>query len=520
MNPVQLIKFEQSELEDGDIDSSPPSLPSEQHRHECTVPSDGANGHRDELQLARYEYDALEQRHQKLAARHAELQKLCSAYMEVIGGFSSYEEESASIEQLRVEAGREGLRAKALEANVLKPIIREAGGLQALVSQMQSVRSLIDQVGGLAELEELVSEMHLFRTSLGEIGGLQGLHHLIAEVKRLREQQIARVSMNIKMRAPDGPLAKAAKYDKLVQAFGDIHAVREPSASIETTMINPARASRMVSTPLEDDPYRDLYEPPPMEEARTKTGSNNIPLGPTRVRGQPASQACEQPSLRRDASDEWQNSPNKRPRIDSGPLSIETPQHERQMQAPERDWAQFYPQPSVKVEDFCNTEEQRLPMYGRQPHAITVTTEYTHLSKSVLVGDYPIALWTGASDPSAPELPGQMKKVDHIPKGLGTFLATELSKYITKAAVRFWNEMPPNKDTCVLRYVLDGHRPSGQPQERRACRVCSAAWAGRQRPCALLLDVEGIRTLVFLPLHDGPGRHTDWRKKTYWMDIE
>lgn len=250
-----------------------------------------------QLRLASYEYDGLQQRHHKLQLRHEELYKLCLAYRDVICGFSSSEEQSVSIDQLRAEAGRKGMRAKALEADVLKPIIREAGGLHALMSRMESMRPLIEIVGGPQGLEDLIPDLE-------EVGGSQGLHKLIGEAKMLREQQL-------------GLAAKAAKYDKLVQTFNDMKALLEPTAPAETTTMNPARASLIASMPLENDPHRDLYEPPPVEKPRNKTGSNNIPLGPPRVREQPAIRLSTQPWLKREQIDDTREEMvSKRSRIE------------------------------------------------------------------------------------------------------------------------------------------------------------------------------------------------------------
>lgn len=131
-------------------------------------------------------------------------------------------EEQVSINQLRVEAGTEGLREKASEADVLRPAIQEAGGSQALVSYVQSVRSIINQAGGLQELKTLVSDTQLLQISVDEAGGLQGLHNLISEVSVLRSEQQA----HVKLRNAVGDLSElksdATKYNQLKKAFSDI----------------------------------------------------------------------------------------------------------------------------------------------------------------------------------------------------------------------------------------------------------------------------------------------------------
>ena len=94
------------------------------------------------------------------------------------------------------------------------------------------------------------------------------------------------------------------------------------------------------------------------------------------------------------------------------------------------------------------------------------------------------------------------------------FLVGEMNKYITGAKAHLFNEMQPNRDTCVLRYLVDGHRPLGRPQDRKACLTCSVL-TPYHRPCALLLEVDGVRTVVFMPLHMS-GEHK-WIDKGYWV---
>lgn len=423
------------------------------------------------------------------------------------------------------------MRAKALEADVLKPIIREAGGLQALVSQMQSIRSLIERVGGLPELEELVSDVNLFRIGLDEVGSLQGLYSLIAEVKNLREQQLAFRETKARIDGPDGLAVKAAKYDRLVQAFSAVQATEEHTAPARTATINPARATLIASVPLDMDPYRDLYEAPRVGKPRNKTGSNNIPLGPARVHGRTASQIDEQPSLKREPLENMEEIISKRPRVDLERFStqikrsmpsfhIQKPSYDRHKQPPEHEVPRSQSKPTVKLNDLCSTEVQS-PCAKNQQSGVSpllaVAAESINLPKSMIVDRYPIALWTGDADPHAPERPGQMKKSGDIPGKLGKFLASELSKYITGAVGQLFDTMPPNRDTCILRYILDSHRSSGQPQARKACPLCSSTWVRHHRPCALLLEVDGIRTVVFMPLPGRPGEHTHWTEKNHWV---
>jgi hypothetical protein len=278
------------------------------------------------LELASYEYTDLEVCHKKLTEQYRDIRTLCSTYDDVIHGYALREEQTASIEQLRTEAGREGLRAKALEADVLRPIVRESGGLQALMSLVQSVQSLVQQAGGLRELEELVSDAQLLRASVSKVGGLEGLGNLVNQVNVLRSKEQECLDLRDKMNDLDAFARKAAKYDKLMQAFTEIQntpinvAQARPDrtevsmAPVALPAINPARASRITSTPLQEDPDRDLYEAPPLCKSYKKTGSNDIPLG--RSRGP------DWGRLKRKLSDAPPADVAKRPRVDIGRASV------------------------------------------------------------------------------------------------------------------------------------------------------------------------------------------------------
>jgi hypothetical protein len=469
----------------------------------------------DELQLASYEYAALEERHRKLADQHSDLLKLCSAYNEVIHGHSSHDEQYLSIDELRAEAGHEGLRGKALEANVLQPRIREAGGLQALVSQLQSVRSLISQAGSLKELEELVYDTRLLQISVDEVGGLQGLHNLISEAESLRLKHQEDAKLRRTLDGPNGLIAKAAKYDMLMQAVTDIQntpvapAATHPASAMRMTStplrdkrpvaplalvttaalgtINPARASRIGSAPPRDDPDRDLYEPLPPVQPRNKTGSNREPLGPPPLTGRSTTGHLEHGRLKREPSEDLgaQATVTKRPRLNT-------------------DW-------QTRFDQLAHTPWNQLRNQTNNRPGSTL--------QAINVARYPIALWTGTADTTLfPWSPTQLMTAECIPEALGKYLAGELTKYINDTNVHLWNAMAPNTDTCVLRYLLDGHRPSGQPQERRACRICTSAWVNKPRPCALLQEVAGLRMLVVLPLREGMvGSKKNWQNSGHYM---
>lgn len=64
--------------------------------------------------MASNEYAELEQRYNMLRAQHLELTNLASVYADIIRGSPAIGREATSLEQLRAEAGQEGLRAYVL----------------------------------------------------------------------------------------------------------------------------------------------------------------------------------------------------------------------------------------------------------------------------------------------------------------------------------------------------------------------------------------------------------------------
>jgi hypothetical protein len=521
----------------------------------------------------------LEEQHQKLTSQNRDLHKLCSAFYEMIHGHYS-QAELTSLEQLRTEPGYEGLRAQALEAKILRPIVCEAGGLTAFVSQMTTVRSLIEQAGGLPQLVELVSEQHLMKISVDEAGGLQGLHDLISEVEGLRkwkneskavlegptgyvakarqldeilqafgglqglhdlisEVESLRAKQNEEMgsraalEGPDGLVAKAAKFDRLVRAFGDIQ-----NASLEAERVMP-------------------NNPAPL----SRTGSNKEPLGPRPARERSTSRLISSPPskrshdygrLKREVSEDLGAgfTVNKRPRLESGRssalvqssrttrIAFETSRstamtkqkQPRFDQLAQTLWNQLRDAPrsvAQPIRTMAPPTAPRADVGARststqvQP-AVSIAdmgarSTSVQLTASVSVHGYPIAIWAGASSAMASMSDGVLRKMYDLPGPL-TFLAGELNKYITSFNVQLLHSMPANGDTCVLRYLIEGHRPSGQPQERRACLYCTSVQLGNYRPCALLWMIGGVRTIVFLPLKNGMiGKHADCRNAGHYM---
>lgn len=309
-----------------------------------------------ELTLSGLEYAALEDRFKRLECQHSELQDLASAYSEVIRGFCPAGGQTVSIDQLQVEAGRDGLRAKALEADILRPLVKEAGGLQAMISRNHTMNSLIDKAGGLRELEKFVSDLRTIRDTLDELGASQGLGGLASEVRDLLVSRQQHAALESRVNGPNGLGVNTARYEALVQAFNDIqnktfaqrHSPRAPTVDKTFTRLrpisdaetciggqpagsshsvagppamNPARARLISATPLETDPDRDLYEgPQSVAKPHNKTGSNITPLGTPQV--QPTAQlinhAVSSNMKRKGARNIAPRTPAKRPRVHFG----------------------------------------------------------------------------------------------------------------------------------------------------------------------------------------------------------
>ncbi|KAJ4323161.1 hypothetical protein N0V94_002047 [Neodidymelliopsis sp. IMI 364377] len=302
------------------------------------------------------EHSLLKDRHKQLERQHHELQDLASAYSEVIRGFSNTNNQPVTIAQLQAEAGRDGLRAKALEADVLRPLISEAGGLQALISQTHTMRAIVCKTGGLRELEQFVSDLRTIRDTLDEIGGSRGLSGLATEVRCILMSQQQHDDLKAQVDGPHGLRAKAAKFDKLMQVFVDvqtndsyrkhnattsaIHTAQnicntprpsnvQPGVSSQPpaapAIMNPARARLISTTPLEADPDRDLYEASsPVPAPRNRTGSNNMPLGPARTKHvvqPPEPHSNVSTSKRKGTEIITPDVPAKRPRVDLGRVS-------------------------------------------------------------------------------------------------------------------------------------------------------------------------------------------------------
>lgn len=315
-SPPPLTEDNSGVLDDGEIDEQQGAVGSLQGQLSY-IESFLTNTIAGELQLSNFEYSALKDRYKRLERQHSELQDLASAYSECIRGFSATNGQTVSIDQLQAEAGREGLRAKALEADVLRPLVRETGGIQALISQTSTMRTIIDKAGGLRELELFVSDLRTIRDTLDELRGSRGLLGLPEEVRDLLESKQQLDGLASEVDGPNGLREKAAKYEKLTKAFADeqnASTIRRPA--ISDAAMNPARARMISATPLDTDPNRDLYEaPPPVAEPNNRTGSNNTPLGA--LQDQPLAFTLKRKNPENPAS----SIPVKRLRVDVGRAS-------------------------------------------------------------------------------------------------------------------------------------------------------------------------------------------------------
>lgn len=526
---------------------------------------------------------------------------------DVIYGSSSYEDAAVSIEQLRAEAGHEGLRAKALMADIIRPALRGAGGPPSMVTRAQSVSSLIEEAGGLVELQALVAAAHMLRFRVNDVGGLHGIDNLISQAKQLQGKQQELADLKAQIDQPDGLRATAQKYSRLQQAFLAIE-TGVPSYNAQTSQshtytlangsktsttstdedlsglkgtaaMNPARARMLSSSKApEQDPDRDLYEPKPfgIKPSISTKGSNHIPLGTPRGRGRLQNGVSEAPKKRHRDDEERETKVAKRPRIDVGrasalvqaavcPRNAKTAQlisnadritappsecpldyGEERLEVSKREdpgFVQFmqqvtpvhlsasqiplladrasvetplgpvqrHEQPTMKQEDLG--DDQYTSQMLRNTSSINLAT---YGNTEVLVGCYPVAVWVGPSTLDCAS-PSDLVKPKDVPTELASFLAGEMEKYLTATHHETLKTMPANSDTCLLRYLNDGHRPSGQPQAYRACRTCTSAWVSNPRPCALLSVIDGTGMLVFLPLRDQLKRGVKWTEKRSWV---
>ncbi|KAL6707808.1 hypothetical protein ACN47E_003708 [Coniothyrium glycines] len=538
--------------------SSPPSLIAD-----SPIPLPGGEAHRvapeassvhNDLVIANRDYATLKEQHSELTQQHQDLRNICSAYEEVIQGLRVHQDPFPSIDQLRAEAGYGGFRAKALEADALNPVVCQAGGVQALISFLQSVRPLVEQAGGTDELRDLILEAHLLRIGVDAVGGLHALYNLRHELAALKIKKNEHDQLLEKVNGPNGLISRAQKFDHLVGSFhnikkesintdqwhrkhiktvqaGTVLPDQTPTAlQLSTeglTLINPARASMMSAASLRDDPNRDLYEATPLVSQKkgfTRTGSNKVPLGRVLSQTQGNDVAQADLSRKRSQQDESMLNSSKRSRIDveRAAALIQTSLITRSPSGNEK----VDKTPHAKMSTTLAPPLPRslmtgmvVPNQSMSLPAISPVTNASNLSttRTSQVRHYPIAAWTGSSNMPITCSTNELKLGAKLPAELSHFLAISLTKFINTENADAWNSIPINDNTCILRYLLDGHRPSGEAQERRSCFICSSEWGGISRPCALLLAVSGVPTVVFLPLHDTQRVGVRWTEKKFWI---
>ncbi|KAH9864627.1 hypothetical protein J1614_010562 [Plenodomus biglobosus] len=501
---------------------------------------------------------------------------LPSPCSEAVRGTSSPQEPAVSVDQVRANAHDEIMPVQALEAGILSSLIREAGGVQALVSSVTSIRSLIDQVGDLRELQSFVSNTQLLRASVDEAGGLQGLHNFVSEVCALRSEQQAYARYGNTVGNLDELISKAAKYDKIKFAFAESaasdnagHGLQKPLiardlSSATAAAIHPARAT-LISIPApRNDAEGDLYEDPdgdsrkpwrsgPNAMSLGKTGTNSMPLG----RGRAAAKSINQMYGREISKRRQDHGPpvnTKRPRIDIGQdfafvqatlasksaigsVNDATGNGTTQTLVAninnggiriklEEDLRPSFVTPIASATTMgrfgppLQSSNQGFEMAGQLGTARLPTYPVEGLEgrqqKQTVhpsITQYPLAIWIGTEAPRMLSFPKDLRRKESVPPKLAGWLLDELQGHITAASMHLFYTMEADVSNCILTYIVDLQGAyRGPPRERMACMQCLV----HHRPCALLQSVHGVRTIIFLPLPSQVRCGVDWKdKKAY-----
>ncbi|KAF3010803.1 hypothetical protein E8E13_008308 [Curvularia kusanoi] len=497
-------------LEDGEIkqeqDDSPP--------------------HGNELQLSRLAYAALENRYSQLQHQHTETQALVAAYSEVIRGFAPAADGDVSIDQLQAEAGHDGLRARALETDALRSLIREAGGFR--------------------ELEQVVSDLRRIRDMSDDLKSSRGIVGLASQVRDLLQCKQKLTKLQNEVNDFNGLKAKAARYERLMQAFADVQIDASPPQLASTfaspgparnqmatqqpvhgsAFMNPARARMISARPIEEDPDRDLYEAPRVSRPQNQTGSNFTPLGNTNV---PTATLKRKVARHKDPS-----ATLKRPRVDLGRAAALV---ESNLPATTNAGRRFGTAAFGTRADTLGGQARSslgFPTYTGLPEpASKATNAPASMPPRGFAGPGARSLdmgleWQGTSKKRFGEPITQgaaegftiwdacqsydLKKAAQIPDDLLHFLQSELAKVVSAANASKLTQMAPSGNTCIAAYMADGLR-SDLPQDRRACQKCCSA----ARPCALLQAVSGVRTVIFLPIREHLRIGKEWTDKSYWV---
>jgi hypothetical protein len=477
------------------------------------------------------------------------------------------------------EAG--GLQALALQAQTMRSLMEQAGGLNELIEMVMDAHMLqlrVADVGGLQGLDNLVSQVNILRFEQREfnelkaiIDGPNGLRVKASKYDILQQALTAveKASTNSHTQVDHSN----AGYNSMQTTRSTAQAHRNSILSGASAAIHPARALLLSATPDARDPDRDLYEPQSLGTTVQNTGSNQIPLGLSRSSKRKYEDELKASVAKRPRVDIGRASALLQatlaagstftPRSNADQLRVpmmrptfcshnERPHHDVQGYRQRGETVHHQIQTNtiqtrsktaektratpinarnnrssvdnllglgdgisptvVKTEDTGNQRHTTYPI-GFVPNNINANNQ---VKTSPMVGNHPIALWIG-SRKKFDFKSGELKTYNQIPSGLANSLAAEMVKYIQNANVQLWNAMPPNEDTCILRYLIDGYRPPSMPHENRACSICSSTEVRQNRPCALLLDVRGVRTVVFMPLRDPLRRGVHWREKRYWI---
>jgi hypothetical protein len=144
----------------------------------------------------------------------------------------------------------------------LRRLVREEGGAQNLITQVHTLKSLVDKAGGLEELELSVSEVRAIRDTLGEHGS-QGLSGLASEIQGLLESKRKYAALQLETDGPNGLRTNAINYDSLMQVV----TVQQPlgipqQASYPIRQRMPGYQQPTFSSSSEDAANRGVYDSP------------------------------------------------------------------------------------------------------------------------------------------------------------------------------------------------------------------------------------------------------------------
>lgn len=167
-------------------------------------------------------------------------------------------------------------------------------------------------------------------------------------------------------------------------------------------------------------------------------------------------------------------------------------------------------QPPIKKEDTNNDLYSRILGDTLTPNAFGAEPG------SALVAGYPITLWVGAKKPANHNSFNLIQAV-HIPPDLADFLVAEMTKHLTAPYLAKLRTMPANLGFCIFRCIIEGFKPIHSAQQHRACRMCASVLVAHNRPCALLQDIDGVRTVVFVPLPEHLRQGVNRFSRQFWL---